>query len=65
MQATRNRGTSDQQLTVTIEGLMERLACGRKTADTIGKNAQAKIRIGKRVFYSLPKIEKYLEEICE
>ena len=52
-------------LTVDIEGLAAMLCCGQATARKIAEDAGARITIGRRVLYSVSKIEKYLEAIAE
>lgn len=56
---------SGEMLAVDIEGLAARLSCGQATARKIGEDACAKIIIGRRVLYSVSKVEKYLEAIAE
>ena len=51
--------------TVSTESLMALLDSGRSSAVKIGEAAGAKITIGRRVLWSLPKIRRYLESICE
>ena len=41
------------------------LSCGQMTARKIGEDAGARIVIGRRVLYSVQKVEKYLEAIAE
>lgn len=52
-------------LTVNAETLAGMLNCGRATAVKIGTDAGARIQIGRRTLYSVPKIEKHLESIAE
>ena len=52
-------------LTVDIEGLEAMLSCGQDTDRKIAEDAEARITIGRRVLYSVSKIEKYLEAIAE
>ncbi len=49
-------------LMLTTEQLMQKLNCGYKTAVEIGAEAGARISIGRRVWYSVRKIEQYLDE---
>lgn len=49
------------QFTVNTETLAEKLDCGRTTAVKIGEEAGAKIQIGKRVLWSVNKIQEYLD----
>lgn len=52
-------------LTVDAEMLARMLNCGRQTAAKIGADASARIQVGRRVLYSVPAIEKYLDQIRE
>ena len=52
----------DFKLLVTTKMLMEVLSAGRTTAEVLGEKAEAKVRVGTRIFWYLPKIQKYLEE---
>lgn len=54
-----NRG----QLAVGIDELKEMLSCGRTTAEQIGKDAEAIIKVGRRKLYHTAKIQKYLEKV--
>ena len=56
---------STRKLSVDTEKLQAILGCGRKTAVRVGENAEAKIRIGKRVFWNVGKIKQYLDDISE
>lgn len=49
---------------LTTEQLMKKLNCGYRTATVIGEEAKARIYIGRRVWYKLSLIEKYLEKIA-
>lgn len=49
---------------LTTEQLMKKLNCGYKTATIKGEEAKARIYIGRRVWYKLTLIEKYLEKIA-
>lgn len=64
MNKTKKR-TSDKPLTVDIEKLSAMLSCGHATARKIGEQAHAKIVIGRRVLYSVEKIEKYIQDYEE
>lgn len=63
MRQTKDRKSSTR-LAVDIEGLVAMLSCGQMTARKIGEDAGARIIIGRRVLYSVQKIEKYLEAIA-
>ena len=52
--------TLSQKLIVTTEELQALLSCGRPTAVEIGSKAEARIQIGKRVFWNIGKIKEYL-----
>lgn len=54
----------DDAIMVNVEQLMEKLNCGYKTAREIGEHAEARICVGRRVWYNIAKIQKYLEEIA-
>lgn len=64
MRETKKR-TTDTLLTVDIEGLAAMLSCGHATAKKIGEDAAARIIMGRRVLYSVKKVEKYLELMAE
>ncbi len=52
-------------IAVDIEKLSSILSCGHTTARKIGELAEARIYIGRRVLYSVNKIQKYLDAISE
>lgn len=56
---------SDMYITVDIDKLSAMLSCGQATARKIGEQAEARILIGRRVLYSVSKVQKYLELISE
>lgn len=62
MRKTKERLT-DNRIAVDIEALSAMLTCGRDTARKIGKDARARICIGRRVLYSVPKVEKYIDDM--
>lgn len=64
MRQTKER-CSEQMLAVDIEKLAAMLSCGQTTAKKIGEEAEAKIVVGRRVLYSVSKVQKYLEMIAE
>lgn len=63
MKETLKRET-DSRITVDINGLAAMLGCGSSTARKIGISAQAKIKIGTRVLYSVKKVEQYIDELA-
>ena len=50
-------------LTVTAPSLAGLLDCGIAAARTIGNNAGAKIKVGRRTLYRLDAVQRYLEEL--
>lgn len=48
-------------ITVNIAQLKAMLGCGTQTANKVAKEAGAVIRLGRRVLYSVPKIERYID----
>lgn len=56
---------NNKKLSVNTDELQAILGCGRKSAVQIGEAAEAKIRIGKRVFWNVGKIKQYLDDISE
>lgn len=60
MRKTKTDNSTDA-LMLTTSQLMAKLNCGYQSAVTIGTAAQARIHVGRRVWYSVAKIEKYLE----
>lgn len=64
MNKTKDRET-DRLLSVDVEKLAAMLSCGQATAKKIGEEARARIVIGRRVLYSVSKIQKYIEKMAE
>ena len=64
MKKTKDRET-DRLLSVDVEKLAAMLSCGQATAKKIGEEAGARIVIGRRVLYSISKVEKYIEKMAE
>lgn len=56
-----NKLKIDNVLTVDLEGLSAMLSCGKATARKIGEDAEARIEVGRRVLYSIKKVERYIE----
>ena len=52
-----------QRITVTTEDLQALLSCGRKSAVDIGELAEARVQIGKRVFWNVEKVKAYIDLI--
>ncbi|MBD5503573.1 MAG: hypothetical protein HDR09_07475 [Lachnospiraceae bacterium] len=63
MKKTKDRET-DKLLSVDVEKLAAMLSCGQATAKKIGEEAGARIVIGRRVLYSVSKVEKYIEKMA-
>ncbi len=63
MRKTKERYINNR-IAVDIEALSAMLSCGRDTAKKIGEDAEARICIGRRVIYSVPKVEKYIDNIA-
>lgn len=61
------RATADKEsrfkIAVNIDELSGMLSCGKYTARKIGEEAEARIIIGRRVLYSVDKVQKYLDQI--
>lgn len=64
MNKTFNRNDPDV-IAVDIEKLSAILSCGCATARKIGEQAEARIFIGRRILYSVNKVQKYLDSIAE
>ena len=64
MNKTFNRNDPDV-IAVDIEKLSAILSCGCATARKIGEQAEARIFLGRRVLYSVNKVQKYLDSIAE
>jgi hypothetical protein len=63
MYATKQSKITDNTVTIDTKTLTEVLHCGRVTAVKIGTDAEAKVQVGKRVLWNLPKIQKYIDVI--
>ncbi len=62
MNKTKARET-EKQIAVDIEKLAAMLSCGHATARKIGEDAGARINIGRRVLYSVEKVERYIFDL--
>lgn len=60
MNKTKYRNT-ERALTVDVEQLAAMLSCGKATARKVGEQAEARIVVGRRVLYSVNKIQRYLD----
>lgn len=65
MRATKRfeNGDSQNKIAVTTEELQALLSCGRSSAVQIGEAAEARIQIGKRVFWNVQKVREYINLI--
>ncbi len=63
MRKTTQGSVNGSTITINTDGLMIILGCGRQTAVKIGTDAEAKVQIGKRVLWNLPKVQKYIDTI--
>ncbi|MGY3663013.1 MAG: hypothetical protein ACXAHE_03930 [Roseburia sp. 1XD42-69] len=61
----REIGESVKMIAVDIEKLSAMLSCGHTTARKIGEQAHAKIIIGRRVLYSVERVQDYLDSLAE
>ena len=59
----RTERQTDHRIAVDINGLSAMLSCGRDTARKIGEDAGARINVGRRVLYSVDKIERHIDRI--
>ena len=50
---------------VDTAGLQALLSSGRKTAVEIGTAAQARVQVGRRVFWNVKKVQQYIDAISE
>lgn len=55
----------NNKISVDLLGLQEMLSVGRGTAERIGSEAGAIIRIGRRKLYNVKKVERYMEQLAE
>ena len=53
----------DNKIAVDINGLQAMLSVGRSTADQIGENAAAVIRVGRRKLYNVSKVQSYMNSL--
>lgn len=65
MAGIRERKDGVPMLALDTLQLAEALGCGRVAAETLGKEAGARIRIGRRVLWNVKKIQEYMDSISE
>lgn len=63
MYATKQSKITDNTVTIDTKTLTELLHCGKVTAVKIGMDAEAKVQVGKRVLWNLPKVQRYIDAI--
>ena len=60
----KNLLNAEEKITVNSDTLAELLDCGKATAVQIGKDSGARIQVGRRVLYSVPKVQAYLANLA-
>lgn len=65
MRATKQFNTVDTQnkIAITTDELQAMLSCGRYSAVQVGDAAEARIQIGKRIFWNVEKVKAYINLI--
>ena len=65
MRATKqfNKVDIQSKIAITTEELQSMLSCVRYSAVQIGEAAEARIQIGKRIFWNVEKIKSYVNSI--
>lgn len=54
---------TSEKIAVNTNDLQAMLSCGRYSAIQIGEAAEARIQIGKRIFWNVEKIKSYINSI--
>ncbi len=57
------RQETENPIAVDIERLSSMLSCGHATARKIGAEAEAEIRINRRVLFNVEKVKEYINKI--
>ena len=65
MRATNAKKNTEKHMLVDTAGLQEMLCAGRPAAVKIGTDARAMVRSGRRVFWNVQKVQRYIDEISE
>lgn len=66
MQKTKNFDVDiEKKILLNTPELQSLLSCGQHSAVAIGKNAKARVEIGKRVLWNRQKIEEYLSTVAD
>lgn len=55
----------ENKIALDMRGIKAKLSCGSKTAERIGREAGAIIRIGRRKLFMVQKIEDYMNKHAE
>lgn len=55
---------NENPMLINSAKLREMLGCGRYSAEKIGKEAKAKIKVGKLVLWNVEKVKNYLDSIA-
>lgn len=56
--------SADSPLLVDTKALQGLTGCGRDCATRIGMEAEARVKIGRRVLWNVEKVRAYLNQIC-
>lgn len=62
---TNEEARNIDKICVTTESLQDLLDCGRPTAVEIGKQAGARVEIGKRLLWNVSKVQSYIDSLAE
>ncbi len=54
---------TSERVTLTSKELQALLGCGKDAAKEIGTKANAKIKVGRRVFWNVQKVQEYLNKV--
>ena len=65
MRRTREAATTPESICVTTDHLAELLQTGRCSAERLGTQANAKIKIGRRTLWNAAKVRQYINSISE
>ena len=65
MNATKSKEKGHTKMLVDTLGLQEMLCAGRPSAVRIGTEAGARVEVGRRVFWNVEKVRRYINTISE
>lgn len=65
MEKTKKFDDDFQRILVDTSELQKILCAGRQAAVTIGTDAEARVEVGRRVFWNVQKIQKYIDSISK